>query len=120
MAGNSPHHPCILVVDLALHNAMPEGCVVFGRWHMSLVWMSGEVEADLEAVERLEDLAFPESVQSFTCEPLQDDAEQNEAYVAVFGMGAWISHQSNLVCLGQQLRAVFGGFKELHVRGQSG
>src|SRR5215831_13590991 len=120
MAGNSPHHPCILVVDLALHNAMPEGCVVFGRWHVSLIWMSGEIEADSETVERLEDLAFPKSVQSFTREPLQGDAEQDEADVAIFGMGAWISHKRYLVCLGQQLGAVFGGFKELYVRGQSG
>src|SRR5262245_53216527 len=120
MAGNAPHHPCILVMDLALHNAMAKGSVVFRGRNMSLIWVSGEIEADEEPAERLEDLSAAEGVQSLTHDPLQGHAEQDEPDVAVFGTGAGIGLKCQLVCLGQQLGAILSTFKELHVRRQSG
>src|SRR5262249_16054384 len=85
MPGYAAHNPGIFIVDLALHYAVPEGAVVFRGWNMSLVWMSGEIEADEGGIERLKDFAAAECVQSLTGKPLQGYTEEDKADVAVLG-----------------------------------
>jgi len=120
MSGYSTHYPGIFVVDLALHYAMPKRGVAFGRWNMSLVWISGEIEAGLDEVEWSEDLLPAEGVQRFPSNPLQGNTEQDEADIAVFRVGAWICRKGKLEYLGQELTTVSGCFKQLYVRRQAG
>src|SRR5258707_520052 len=113
MTTYAAHHPGVFVVDLALHHAMAEGCVVFGRWDPSLARLLGQIEANEKRPSRVKDLMAEELIQRFVGNPFQGQAQQDKADVAVLGAASRVGNKGDLESLWQPSLAVLGRFKQL-------
>src|SRR5262249_49777739 len=101
MTGHPAHDPGIFIVDLSLYDMMPESRVIFSRRSTTSVGMLRQIETHGGDIQRPEDLASRELVQSFFGEALQRRTQQNKADIAVFGAGAGFGGERNLHSLGQ-------------------
>src|SRR5271165_5801985 len=114
VSGNAAHDVCVLIVDLALDDAMAKGTVVFGGGDG--VDPTGQWgEAGVGHAARFEDFALRKASQRFAGEALQDFAQEDEANVAVAGSRSRRCDQGSGACGTDQIVTGAGGLEELDV-----
>jgi len=96
VAGHTVHQPGVFVVDLALNHAMAKAGIVLGGWTK----LPGLLRLKAHGqTERKADFSFVGAMQRLVRDPLQREAQENEADIAVFGVGTGIGGQGDLKSL---------------------
>jgi len=119
VSGNAAEDARVFVLHLALDDSVAEGAIV-GGWRDGVLHCKCGSEGRVRHAERAEDFALAERVERFVGEAFEDDAENDEADVAVFGAGT--GSRCKGCCEGglQKVFAGLGAQKKLFVRRQAG
>ena len=87
MSGNAAERARVFVLHLALNDAAAEGAIVGCRRDAILQGGRG-IEGRARHAQRAKDFALAKCVKRFVGQAFEDDAENDEADVAVFGARA--------------------------------
>ena len=119
MSGNAAEDAGVLVLHLALNDAVAEGAIV-GGWRDRVLQGARRIESRVSHAERTEDFALAERVEGFVREAFEDDAENNEADVAIFGARAGSGDERSGERSLQKVFTSLGAKEKFFVGGQAG